>query len=43
MQDLFCAHRRIYGERVDLQLLDSPMDALKGADVFIFVIECQVL
>jgi UDPglucose 6-dehydrogenase len=42
MPNLFCAHRRIYGERVDLQLLDSPMDALKGADVLIFVTEWQL-
>ncbi|MFN3594067.1 MAG: UDP-glucose dehydrogenase family protein [Thiobacillaceae bacterium] len=34
--------RRIYGERADLQLVDSPMDALKGADALIIVTEWKV-
>ena len=34
--------RRIYGERADLTLVDSPMDALKGADALIIVTEWQV-
>jgi UDPglucose 6-dehydrogenase len=34
--------RRIYGERADLQLVDSPMDALKGADALVIVTEWQV-
>jgi UDPglucose 6-dehydrogenase len=31
--------RRIYGERPDLQLIDDPMDALKGADALLVVTE----
>lgn len=31
--------RRIYGERADLALVDSPMDALKGADALLIVTE----
>jgi len=31
--------RRIYGERADLLLVDSPMDALKGADALLIVTE----
>jgi UDPglucose 6-dehydrogenase len=34
--------RRIYGERADLQLVDSPMDALKGADALLIVTEWKV-
>lgn len=34
--------RRIFGERADLQLVDSPMDALKGADALIIVTEWKV-
>ncbi|OZA24389.1 MAG: UDP-glucose 6-dehydrogenase [Hydrogenophilales bacterium 17-61-9] len=34
--------RRIYGERVDLLLVDSPMDALKGADALLIVTEWKV-
>ncbi len=34
--------RRIYGERADLQLVDSPMDALKGAEALIIVTEWKV-
>jgi UDPglucose 6-dehydrogenase len=34
--------RRIYGERADLQLVDSPMDALKGSDALIVVTEWKV-
>jgi UDPglucose 6-dehydrogenase len=34
--------RRIYGERPDLLLVDSPMDALKGADALLIVTECKV-
>ncbi len=34
--------RRIYGERADLQLDDSPMDALKGAEALIIVTEWKV-
>ena len=34
--------RRIYGERADLQLVDSPMDALKGADALLVVTEWKV-
>jgi UDPglucose 6-dehydrogenase len=34
--------RRIYGERADLLLVDSPMDALKGADALLIVTEWKV-
>jgi len=34
--------RRIYGERADLQLVDGPMDALKGADALLIVTEWKV-
>ncbi len=34
--------RRIYGERPDLVLADSPMDALKGADALLIVTEWKV-
>ena len=34
--------RRIYGERSDLLLVDSPMDALKGADALLIVTEWKV-
>jgi len=34
--------RRIYGERADLQLVDSPLDALKGADALLIVTEWKV-
>ena len=34
--------RRIYGERADLQLVDSPMDALMGADALLIVTEWKV-
>ena len=34
--------RRIYGERADLTLVDSPMDALKGADALLIVTEWKV-
>jgi UDPglucose 6-dehydrogenase len=34
--------RRIYGERADLQLVNSPMDALKGSDALIVVTEWKV-
>jgi UDPglucose 6-dehydrogenase len=34
--------RRIYGERTDLLLVDSPMDALKGADALLIVTEWKV-
>jgi UDPglucose 6-dehydrogenase len=34
--------RRIYGERADLQLVDSPMDALKGAEALLVVTEWKV-
>ena len=34
--------RRIYGERADLLLADSPMDALKGADALLIVTEWKV-
>jgi len=34
--------RRIYGERADLLLVDSPMDALKGADALLVVTEWKV-
>ncbi len=34
--------RRIYGERPDLLLVDSPMDALKGADALLIVTEWKV-
>jgi UDPglucose 6-dehydrogenase len=34
--------RRIYGERADLQLVNSPMDALKGADALLIVTEWKV-
>ena len=34
--------RRLYGERADLQLVDSPMDALKGADALLIVTEWKV-
>lgn len=34
--------RRIYGERADLTLVDSPMDALKGADALLIVTEWTV-
>ncbi|MCX7890711.1 MAG: UDP-glucose 6-dehydrogenase, partial [Rhodobacteraceae bacterium] len=34
--------RRIFGERADLQLVDGPMDALKGADALIIVTEWKV-
>ena len=34
--------RRIYGERADLLLVDSPMDALNGADALLFVTEWKV-
>ena len=34
--------RRIYGERADLVLVDSPMDALKGADALLIVTEWKV-
>jgi UDPglucose 6-dehydrogenase len=33
---------RIYGERADLRLADSPMDALKGADALLIVTEWKV-
>ena len=33
---------RIYGERADLLLVDSPMDALKGADALLIVTEWKV-
>jgi UDPglucose 6-dehydrogenase len=31
--------RRLYGDRADLQLVNSPMDALKGADALLIVTE----
>ncbi len=31
--------RRIYGERPDLQLASSPMEALRGADALLIVTE----
>ncbi len=31
--------RRLYGERADFQLVNSPMDALKGADALLIVTE----
>ena len=31
--------RRIYGQRADLKLVDSPMDALNGADALLIVTE----
>jgi UDPglucose 6-dehydrogenase len=34
--------RRVYGERADLLLVDSPMDALKGADALLIVTEWKV-
>ena len=34
--------RRIYGERADRLLVDSPMDALKGADALLIVTEWKV-
>ncbi len=34
--------RRIYGERSDLLMVDSPMDALKGADALLIVTEWKV-
>ncbi len=34
--------RRIFGERADLQLVDSPMDAVKGVDALIIVTEWKV-
>jgi len=34
--------RRIYGERPDLVLADSPMDALNGADALLIVTEWKV-
>jgi UDPglucose 6-dehydrogenase len=34
--------RRIYGERADLLLVDSPMDALKGAEALLIVTEWKV-
>jgi UDPglucose 6-dehydrogenase len=34
--------RRIYGERADLQLVNGPMDALKGADALLIVTEWKV-
>ncbi len=34
--------RRIYGERADLLLVNSPMDALKGADALLVVTEWKV-
>lgn len=34
--------RRIYGERADLLLVDSPMDALKGANALLIVTEWKV-
>ncbi len=34
--------RRIYGERSDLLLVDSPMDALKDADALLIVTEWKV-
>ena len=34
--------RRIYGERADLLLVDSPMDALKDADALLIVTEWKV-
>ena len=34
--------RRIYGERADFLLVDSPMDALKGADALLIVTEWKV-
>ena len=34
--------RRIYGERADLVLADSPMDALNGADALLIVTEWKV-
>jgi UDPglucose 6-dehydrogenase len=34
--------RRIYGERIDLLLADSPMDAVKGADALLIVTEWKV-
>jgi len=33
---------RIYGERPDLILVDSPMDALNGADALLIVTEWKV-
>jgi UDPglucose 6-dehydrogenase len=42
MPDLFCAHRCIYGERADLKLVVSPMDALNGANVLVIVREWRV-
>ena len=33
---------RIYGERADLTLVDSPMDALKGADALLIATEWKV-
>ncbi len=30
---------RIYGDRADLQMVNSPMDALKGADGLLIVTE----
>jgi UDPglucose 6-dehydrogenase len=30
---------RLYGDRADLQLVKSPMDALKGADALLIVTE----
>lgn len=34
--------RAIYGERVDLTLVDTPMDALRGADALLIVTEWKV-
>jgi UDPglucose 6-dehydrogenase len=34
--------RRIFGERADLLLVDSPMDALKGADMLVIATEWKV-
>jgi UDPglucose 6-dehydrogenase len=33
---------RIYGDRADLKLVDSPMDALQGADALLIVTEWKV-
>ena len=36
------AARRIYGERADLQLVDSPLAAVQGADSLTIVTEWQI-